>query len=156
MTTPDVVLLSVRSPHVERLLDGSKTIELRRRPLRLAPGTVVLLYAAGERKALVGSVVACEVDEGTPHALWRRHRLKAGLSYAEFKTYFAGATVGYALSVQGARALEQPIPLAELRNRWAHFLTPQTHRRIESAELHSVLNGERSQLLPSRADAAFD
>ena len=147
MSEPDVVLLSVRSPHVEHLLDGSKTIELRRRPLRLAPGTVVLLYAAGERKALVGSVVAGEVDEGTPHALWRRHRSKAGVSYAEFKAYFAGVTVGYALSVQSARALERPIPLAELRSRWSPFLAPQTHRRIESVELRSVLNGERSQLL---------
>lgn len=148
MTAPDVVLLSVRSPHVERLLDGSKTVELRRRPLRLAPGTVVLLYAAGERKALVGSVVACGVDEGNPEALWRRHRSSTGVSYAEFKKYFAGANVGYALTVRGARTLKQPIPLAELRNRWSRFLAPQTHRRIESAELRSVLNGERAQLLP--------
>lgn len=147
MPVPEVVLLSVRSPHVERLLDGSKTIELRRRPLRLAPGTVVLLYAAGEKKALVGSVVAREVDVGTPHALWRRHRSNAGISYAEFTAYFSGATVGYALSVQSARALERPIPLAELRTRWAAFLAPQTHRKIGDVELRSVLNGERSQLL---------
>lgn len=147
MTAPEVVLLSVQSPHVERILDGTKTVELRRRPLNLVPGTVVLLYAARARRELVGASVSGEVDRGTPDELWRRHRSASGLTRGEYDRYFEGASVGYALSLAGVRDLPAPIPLDELRRRWPRFTAPQTHRRVTTDELGCLLNGERALLL---------
>lgn len=154
MSQVDVVLLSVQSPHVERILAGTKTVELRRRPMNLRPGTVVLLYAAGVRRALVGSFVSGgSVDSGTPASLWRRHCDASGLSRAEYDRYFIGATVGYAVRATAVRSLREPIPLQELRRRWPRFSTPQTHRRVESHELGCILNGERSLLIPPSSEA---
>ncbi len=150
MAEREVVLMSVRSPHVERLLAGTKTVELRRRPINVEPGTIVLLYAAGQRKELVGSIVAGPVERDTPRALWRRHRHVSGLTRAEFDNYFDGSEVGYALAASNARSLPKPIPLPELRRRWQHFTTPQTHRRVEPNELGLILNGERRHLLRER------
>lgn len=147
MSERAVVLMSVKSPHVERLLDGSKTVELRRRPVRLSPGSVVLLYAAGTRRELVGSFEIGGVDRGSPASLWRRHRHAAGITKREFDRYFDEAEVAYAVVAVAPRVLKQPIPLAELRRRWPGFSTPQTHRRVAQPELKQLLNGERSVLL---------
>lgn len=148
MSTPDVILLSVQSPHVERILDGTKTVELRRRPLKLRPGTVILLYASRVRRELVGSFVSGPIDTGPPPSLWRRHRSSTGLTRAEFDQYFAGAEIGYAVPTVAVRSLSVPIPLSELRRRWPRFSAPQTHRWVDPAELGCILNGERSLLLP--------
>ena len=147
MTEADIFLLSVQSPHVERILAGTKKVEFRRRPLKLPPGSIVLLYAAGARRELVGSFVSGRVDCGRPAVLWGRHRAAAGLTREEYHRYFSGADVGYAVPAATVRSLPVPIPLHELRRRWPRFSTPQTHRRVSVEELDCILNGERSLLL---------
>jgi len=143
----DVALLSVRSPHVERILDGSKTVELRRRAIRITAGTIVLLYAAGARKELVGSFVAGDVTSGVPSRMWRQYGAAAGLTKREYDSYFAGAPIAYVLPVGAVSVLESPIPLDDLRQRWREFSAPQTHRWIRATELRHLLNGERRHLI---------
>lgn len=147
MDEPAAILLSVRSPHVERLLDGSKTVELRRRRINVVPGTLVILYAAGQRKEIVGSVTAAALEAGEPSMLWRLHGRKVGVSRMEFDTYFSGADLGFALIASNPRTLPDPIGLLELRKRWQPFTTPQSYRRIDGSEFGSILNGERRFLV---------
>ena len=142
-----VVLLSVRPPHVDRLLDGTKTIELRRRTWQVPPGSAILLYASGNRRALVGSLVVRAIETGTPDAIWHRHGLDAGLSRPEFDNYFVGADRAVAISVGSARRLETPLDLEELRRRRPTFTAPQTFRYIFPHELSQILNGQRDALL---------
>lgn len=144
----DVVLMSIRSPHVERILDGTKTVELRRRALRLEPGTTVLVYAAATRRELVGAFDIGGIDAATPERLWRRHRTATGISKAEFSQYFDSAPIAYAVTATRVRELPEPIPLEELRRRWPYFTAPQTHRRVTANELTHLLNGERQILIP--------
>ena len=146
MPEPAAILLSVRSPHVERLLEGSKTVELRRRPINVERGTLVLLYAAGERKEVVGSVTVEAVELAEPAQLWRRYALRVGVTRTEFDAYYSGAPIGCALIASNPRTLPEPIELAELRRRWDGFATPQTYRRVDATEFVCILNGERRLL----------
>lgn len=142
-----VVLLSVRPPHVDRLLDGTKTVELRRRVWRVPPGSVILLYASGHRRALVGSLVVRTIEIGTVEGIWRRRGADAALTRKEFDDYFVGATQAVAIRVGGARRLDTPVPLGELRRRRPMFTAPQTFRYMVPQELSDILNGERQALL---------
>jgi len=56
----NAVLLSVRQPWADLLVDGTKTVETRRRlkPETFAPGTVVLVYATAPTKAVIGHFVS--------------------------------------------------------------------------------------------------
>lgn len=146
-TTERVVLLSVRSPHLERILDGSKTVEFRRRPWSVADGSVVLLYGSRNRRAIVGSFIVDGTETGPVNRLWRSHGNQSGLTRAEFMAYFDGAMSATAISVAGVRVLSQPLTLAELRRRHPNFHVPQSYRFVADAELAHVLNGERSQLI---------
>ena len=147
MTRASVVLLSVRSPHVERLLEGTKTVELRRRLSVVSSGTTVLLYASGKRRALVGSFVAGAVERDTPRRIWKRHGAASALNRAEFDRYFLAAEHATAVEATAVVELAKPIDLDELRQRWPGFLVPQSSRRLGSDELAGILNGERSELL---------
>lgn len=142
-----VVLLSVRPPHVDRLLDGTKTVELRRRVWRVPPGSVILLYASGQRRALVGSLLVRTIETGTLDGIWSRRGADAALTREEFDDYFAGATQAVAIHVGGARRLETPVSLGELRRRRPTFTAPRTFRYMAPQELSEILNGECEALL---------
>jgi predicted transcriptional regulator len=143
-----VVLLSVRSPHVDRLLSGDKTVELRRRPWRVPDGTVALLYGARDRRAIVGSVTVESTVVGSPSAIWMSHGPRSCLTRREFREYFAGSKLAVAISVGRVRQLRDPLALDELRRRSPTFRVPQSYRFVAREELDVVLNGERKTLLP--------
>ena len=145
--TASVVLLSVRSPHVERLLSGEKTVEFRRRPWRVPDGATVLLYGSRERRAIVGSLTVESTAVGSPSAMWVSHGARSGLTRREYREYFAGATVAMAINVGRVRQLVEPLTLTELRRRSAAFRVAQSYRFMAADELSVVLNGERCALL---------
>lgn len=146
LTSP-VVLLSVRTPHVHRLLSGVKTVELRRRPWRVPDGATALLYESRDRRAIVGSVIVESTVVGSPSAIWAAHGAQTGLNRREFREYFAGATVAVAIMVGQVRHLDEPLTLGEIRRRSPGFHVPQSYRFMGADELGVVLNGERSALL---------
>ncbi|WP_420451786.1 transcriptional regulator [Ilumatobacter sp.] len=147
MTLP-TVLMSVRSPHVERLLSGEKTVELRRRRWRVPDGSSVLLYGSRKERAIVGSLVVKATTDGSPTAIWNAHGRASGLTRSEFRRYFDGAENAVAIEVCDVRSLEDPLTLDELRRRNPRFHVPQSYRFVPPDELAIVLNGERAQLLP--------
>lgn len=142
-----VVLLSVRTPHVHRLLSGIKTVELRRRPWRVPDGTTALLYESRDRRAIVGSVVVESTVVGSRSAIWAAFGARSGLTRREYREYFAGAAVAVAISVGRARQLDEPLTLGELRRRNPSFYVPQSYRYMAPDELGVVLNGERAALI---------
>ncbi len=142
-----VVLLSVRPPHVERLLSGAKTVEFRRRPWRVPDGATVLLYGSKDRRAIVGSLIVESTAVGSPSAMWASHGARSGLTRREYRGYFAGATVAVAINVGRVRQLDEPLTLGELRRRRPSFHVPQSYRFMATDELGVVLNGERHTLV---------
>lgn len=141
-----VVLLSVRSPHLERILEGSKTVEFRRRPWNVPIGSVVLLYGSRERRAIVGSFVVADTKTGSVGQMWRTYGARSGLKRREFLEYVEGAPSATAITVSDVRVLPEPLTLAELRRRRPDFHVPQSYRFMDEAELGVVLNGERKHL----------
>lgn len=145
-TTP-VVLLSVRSPHMDRLLSGVKTVEFRRRAWKVPDGATALLYESRDRRAIVGSLTVESTTVGSRSAMWSSYGAKSCLTRQEYRTYFDGATVAVAISVGRVRQLDEPLTLDELRRRRPAFHVPQSYRFMATDELGVVLNGERGALL---------
>lgn len=63
-----VLLPSIPPRFTDSILDGTKTIELRRTRPRVAPGDPVLIYACSPVKAIVGSFVVEELIQAYPGA----------------------------------------------------------------------------------------
>lgn len=139
-------ILSVRPRFAEALLDGSKTVEIRRRRARITSGSVCLVYASSPMRALVGAIQVQFTDLGTPDSLWQRWGAETGLGRAEYDAYLVDSSEPCAIVVRAATRFASPVALSELRRRQHAFVTPQSYRFLREGELASLLNGEAGQL----------
>jgi predicted transcriptional regulator len=120
------VVLSVRPLYSDKIFEGKKTVELRRRfPLSAPRGTVAYIYSTSPIRAMVGSTEIESVNKLPVMEIWKKFGKRAQISKSDFYTYFEGLTDGFALTISNARSFSRPIDLAELRDRFG-FEPPQS------------------------------
>ena len=125
-TTPtwDVVL-SLHPRHATAILDGGKTIELRRRFTRHCRiPSQLLLYAASPVQALVGAATLDGVDV-LPISEIIGLAPAAALTPEEVSRYLHGLKTGWAMRISDAWPIRK-IPLAELRQHFGWHNAPRS------------------------------
>jgi predicted transcriptional regulator len=127
MITNHALLISIRPRFVEAIFAGTKTVELRRVKPRLSAGDLVVIYASGSTKGIVGAFEVEGVTTATPGSIWRKHNGSSGLAKAEFDDYFEGTQVGHAIRIGKVWQLPSPVLLGTLRKRRAGFRPPQSY-----------------------------
>ena len=132
------LLVSIRPKFVEQIFAGVKTVELRRIRPRVKAGDLVIIYASGSQKALVGAFQIADVLAASPATIWRRYSSKTGLTKHEFDCYYTGLKTGFAIQVAQTWKLASPVQLATLRNLLGGFHPPQSYRYLALAEVLSM------------------
>jgi predicted transcriptional regulator len=132
MQNDPVLFVSLKPRFAELILCGEKTVELRRVAPSVDPGALVILYASSPVMEVVGTARVAALETASPTALWHRHGAECGLARNDFRAYFAGVRKAVAISLEEVRRLEQAVPLAELRRRWAGFSPPQSWRYLDA------------------------
>lgn len=130
---PRALLLSLRPRFAHAILDGSKTVELRRTRVAAPPGTPLVLYASSPTMAVVGIATLSDRHTASPSTIWRKHRQNLGLTRAEFTEYLVGADQATALTISDIHTLANPLTLAWLRTH-AAFQPPQSYRYVASTD----------------------
>lgn len=139
------VVFSIKPQYAERILEGVKTIELRRRfPVDVPAGTSALIYTSSPTRALTGVAEIKSVYKLTPKAIWLAYAKDACITREDFDDYFTGLEYGYAIRLAHARALRRPVELSELRDRF-RFEPPQSYLYAKP-ELRKALRYELSEL----------
>jgi len=137
MADKENILISLKSRHAKNIYAGVKKVELRRRTMHVTPGTTVWIYEKVPVGSITGSATVTAVHTASPAQLWCRFGSVSGLSKSEFFTYFANLTVACALILGDTQQLQQPLPLASLKNGVGNFRPPQFFIRLAGA--HPVL-----------------
>ncbi|HVF04927.1 MAG TPA: ASCH domain-containing protein [Frankiaceae bacterium] len=166
-TAPSVMLLSVRPPHVDRILDGTKTVELRRTRPSVRPRQPVLLYATQPVGAIVGSCRIGGVRQAASEAMWGDIASSAAVSRGEYDRYLAGRDTVVALFIEDVRPLVAPITLDQMRAA-APFQPPQTWHFLgadrlaqltaahpAAAELQALLAAQQGHQIARRAESGM-
>jgi predicted transcriptional regulator len=139
------LFLSVRPKYAERILEGRKSVELRRtRPL-VPEGAVLLIYVSSPVKALGAISSVQRVTSAQPDQLWQYVKDKAGLTRSEFDDYFAGAEEGFAIHLGTILPVSPPMGLADLRQFWPGLSPPQTYRYFTKREFTVLLQAVREK-----------
>ena len=132
------LVLSLKPRFAEAILDGTKTVEVRRVMPRITVPTLALLYASGSERALVGTCVVQSVARYPIDELWQRHGTDTALTRPEFFAYLEGRDCGVALLLEHPKSLATPIPLHTLRQ--AHgFRPPQSLSYVSYAQRKRLL-----------------
>lgn len=140
------LLISIQPRFAHAILEGSKTIELRRTFPSLEPGALALIYSSSPTKAVVGWANVETVITAKPSTLWRTHRLQTGVTAAEFRGYFEGSDTAYGLKLRDVTAAPRRLDLDSVR---AHGLEPPQSWRYLSHELAERLRREMSGTAPT-------
>lgn len=143
------ILISVEQEHAINMLNGIKTAELRRRPLRIRPGTRVWIYSKLPRGHIELVAVAHQVVAASPSSLWKRYSSRIAITYCEFQKYCAGAEVACVILLRQIEPLQPGLCLAAIRKISKDFQPPQFFKRLtaDGAELHGLMasNGARKK-----------
>lgn len=137
VTDASDAIISICPGYASTILDGTKTIELRRRIPSLDKGTRLWIYATHPTAAVVGVVTIADVSRGHPRTIWQKHRTGTGVDYASFAEYFAGAAEAIAIVLDTARRV-RPVTLGQLREVRASFHPPQVLVRLTLSEAKAL------------------
>lgn len=137
------VVLSIRPQYSSKIIDGSKTVELRRRfPVAAPSGTSAYIYSTSPVRAMVGVADIKRVLKMPVEEIWSQFEEAACIEKSDFDTYFDGVVNGFALQFENVRPLRNPLPLSELRDRFG-FVPPQSFLYAKH-DLRKALNNELS------------
>lgn len=135
------VVLSIKPQYSDKILQGRKTVELRRRfPVSAPSGTVAYIYATTPVRAMVGAAEIKEVLKLPVDQIWAEFEDSALIDRTDFDNYFKGVDFGYALMFEDVKSFSRPIPLDELRERFG-FEAPQSYL-YASRDLRKALRDE--------------
>lgn len=136
-------LVSIRPSYVEKIIDGSKTVELRRRFPSAAAGSIALIYSSSPVQAIVGYAVIREVQRRPLRDIWSRYGQAACITRDAFHEYFDGLEEGYAIIIDRAKRFSREVTAADLRERFG-FVPPQSFRYL-GEEYYSLIENEHDQ-----------
>lgn len=136
MSTENSILLSIKPFYVNKIIEGTKTIELRRkRPKQIKKGSLVLIYATAPTKSIIGAFKVKNIIEEQIKHLWKKVSPKAAVSREEFNIYFSGSDIGYGIVIGEKWIFENPITLSTMKDADETFNVPQSFRYVTDKDL---------------------
>jgi predicted transcriptional regulator len=131
------VVLSLRPRFAQAILEGRKSVELRRHRVAAPPGSRLILYASSPVRAVLGTAWLSHVDTSSAADIWDRHGDRLGLDRQEFEQYLHGAAQASALVLESPHTLSTPLTLTDLRAS-SPFQPPQSYRYLSVNDPHPL------------------
>ncbi len=100
------ILLSIKPQYAQAILDGTKTVEFRKTPIRRQPKNADI-YMSQTIKKIVGSAQIIAIKEDSPQNLWEQFQDVGGIAKEDFFAYFENKAKGYALLLDKVQILSE-------------------------------------------------
>ncbi|OQW39135.1 MAG: hypothetical protein A4S12_11620 [Proteobacteria bacterium SG_bin5] len=143
MNAENDAIISIHPHHAQAILDGAKTIELRRRIPQLSVGTRLWIYATRPVGAVIGVATVEGIVRGEPEQIWLEFGDQSGIGRDDFDSYFDGSDVAIGLLLANAQRGTEQVAIEELRSLRQGFHPPQVMMTIsnnEAAALQKMTN----------------
>ena len=134
-----MMVLSLKPRFAEAIIDGTKSVELRRAKPRIIGPTRALIYATTPVKAILGSCIVDSVVSDDVNVLWDKYGSQTGIDHDDFISYFYGINIGTALLLSDANRFEFQVSLTDLRSRGGGFHPPQSFAYLDTKRSNQLL-----------------
>lgn len=133
------ILISIRPEYVDQILEGYKTVELRRRfTEEVDQNTRLFIYSSNPVGAIVGSAKIDKVTRLSVKQIWKKFRKEACIERAAFDNYFYGIQFGFVLSLGKVTPLAETVDREDILDRWG-IRPPQSYMYL-STEIASAIS----------------
>lgn len=105
------VLLSIKPKFVEKILNGTKKYEYRKKIFKKSPIVSVLIYSSSPEKRVVGEFIIEEIIEADLESLWEKTKNFSGINIEVFNEYFQNKDFGYAIKIKDVIKYKTPLSL---------------------------------------------
>lgn len=128
MRTKDIIM-SIKPTYASKILEGSKTIEIRRRFSDKLANKEMLLYASKPIKSVVGSVRIKNVVQMESTELWGKYSKEIDIDRNEFLDYIQDQNKVYAIFLENPVVFTTPIKWDFLKEK-NNIVPPRSYRRL--------------------------
>jgi predicted transcriptional regulator len=122
-----IAFLPIKPEYMAEIISGKKRYEFRRRPIS-AEVERIILYSTSPVKRIIGIAQVSGVEQDSPTATWAKTKHKAGISYAAYCGYFAGAQNAVAIKLTDVRLFKNPVSPQDIV---PNFVVPQSFRYVD-------------------------
>jgi predicted transcriptional regulator len=126
--------ISIRPKHVENIVSGKKTVEIRTVNLNLEPEQTIWIYATLPVANLVAVAQVRAIHRLAPAKIWHQFKNSVAITKPEFDAYVGGRDNITAIQLTGVCTLDKPMSLEKLRSKQERFQPPQVIRYFEEGE----------------------
>ena len=129
LAQPRDLLVSVRPQYAAKILEGEKTVELRRRfPYSGSVGATVFIYSSSPIRALIGRAKIKDVQKLSVSEIWKEHSDAACISRKDFYRYFNGVKFGFAIMLGAVKPMIR-VTASDLESQFG-IVPPQSYRYV--------------------------
>jgi predicted transcriptional regulator len=107
------VILSIKPEFAEKIFNGTKKFEFRRRIYKNEKVKSVIVYASAPISMVIGEFAIETVHFDDLNSLWDSTSEFAGISEAFYREYFSGKNFGYAIEVKEVKKYREPVGIRE-------------------------------------------
>jgi len=122
------LLVSVKQEYTNQILQGSKTIELRKSKPSVSCGDSIIIYCTSPVKAIVGTAIIENVITHSPAEMWKLHSQKLGITREAFFDYYGNSDKAIGIVLSHITRLPEQIRLSSIKQSIPKFSPPQTYR----------------------------
>ena len=108
------VLLSIKPKYVEKIVNGEKQYEFRKRIFRNKNVVKAFIYSTSPTKKIVGEFDIGNIIKDSPIRLWAELQEVSGINEKEFFDYFRDINKGFAIGIEKLNIFDEPIEPNEL------------------------------------------
>jgi predicted transcriptional regulator len=135
------ILISIQPEYADQIMDGCKTVELRRRFVETVDqDTRLFIYSSNPVGAIIGCAKIEKVIKLPIKQIWKRFHKQACIEKSEFEKYFVGAEFGFVVSLGDVTPLTELLVREDILNRWG-IRPPQSYMYLPVAIAASIYNG---------------
>jgi predicted transcriptional regulator len=139
------VIMSMRPIYASKILEGQKTVELRRKfPEVGATRARVLIYSSSPVSAVVGLAWIRHVLKLPVAEIRKEYGVAACISKNEFDAYFRGVKQGFAIVLDGVQSLKTQLTAIDLEEKFG-IVPPQSYRYLSKGGV-ALLSDEQFQV----------
>ncbi|MCK4427593.1 MAG: GNAT family N-acetyltransferase [candidate division Zixibacteria bacterium] len=110
------LVFSIRPAFADRIINGRKRVEVRRRFSNKWKGATALLYASSPLRQFVGEAIIGDIITSTPDKIWSDWKDELGCTFDEFGSYCNGASQVSAIIFEEVKVFKDPIPQAQMEH----------------------------------------